>query len=330
MAEISVKLITKLMTKMLINSRDYDFSDVFFLASTLLNNSWHPAIKAVPSTLIFGHKTFDYGPLGTAQPAPRVTTRLLRPGYEKEVKELKKLIDLRIEAAKEAMQEARVKMQAAYNKGKISPATYKQGDIVFLKNFSLPAAGTSVKLRPVLQKSPFMVISVGPRKRALYCIRLTDNFLVQTNVDFVRRYRPKDKDDPAFKDLPPEMLKILGAPMTSDDIIRLAKMDKLDFLYMDRPRYTNETPKKVARQIMQGAPKYKRGTIEKPMTRAEKAKEKRALQKAALATLDSDRSTEDEENWEDVDEDMIGGNLTPGAAAAAPPKTVRFAASVKG
>jgi hypothetical protein len=119
MVEISVKLVTKLMTKLLINAKDYDFSDVFFMASTLLNNSWHPAIKAVLSTLLYGHKTFDYGPLGTAQPAPRVTTRLLQHGFEKEIKELKKLIDWRVSAAKYAMQEARDKMQRAYNKGKI-------------------------------------------------------------------------------------------------------------------------------------------------------------------------------------------------------------------
>jgi hypothetical protein len=282
-------------------SATYDWSDIYHLTTILANNSFHAAIQQAPTEVLFGRKPLQQGPFGLDHGA-RLTSRLLQlPGFKDDVDNLKKVVAQRIQLAKDAIAAGREVMRRHYNRGKQTQHQFHVGQIVFVKNFSLAPPGVNIRLRPSLYKSPFVVTDVAANTAVV--TRLTDAYSVQLHVDYLTPYKEKSQ---MFKDLPTEVVAILGAPLTEEALLRLAEVDELPLIFLDRP----------VRPPPAGH----------PVTRAEARRRKLAAQEAAAAATDSNSPwlhvQDDDEDDEDVPQDVAVDAV---ARPAAP--TVRFAPS---
>ena len=61
--------------------------------------------------------------------------------------------------------------------------------------------------------------------------RPVDSLIMQVAVDMVREYK---KDSPYFQNLPPEILNIVGKPLTAESLKELAEKDELELLLLDK------------------------------------------------------------------------------------------------
>jgi len=219
--EVMNKLITILISKMTDVSSSQPFTEVSFLASTLLNNSVHPVIGTTPASLISGDLTMDKGPLGLENDnfsLSRLYTGELRELAEDARKKMQK----RLDAAKESMKTKILNYHRKWDAGKMD-RDFAIGDSVFVKNFTIPPSGVNWKFKKVLHSSPYVVIGMG--EKTLLVQRMSDNLVSQVHKDSVKKYEPDLK---IFDDLPPEVLKVMGAPRSAQDLEALRKKDKLD------------------------------------------------------------------------------------------------------
>jgi hypothetical protein len=243
--EVSVGLVKMLMKKLLINNSNHDSSEIFFLSSLLLNNSYKPSIKACPSEVIYGSRSIELGSLGSANSSPALESKLLTGPMKEQVEKLREVIDARVKLCRAALEESRKKYQDKINKSKAESHDFQVNDIVFIKNLSLPPTGVSPKFRPTLYKSPFLVLSTGPLR--LTVMRLTDNFTMLVHPDRARKFNPKD---PLFDSLPQEVKSIVGSTLTPEKLEELAKIDELDALYVDhlKPDFSKPQTRQRTRQ----------------------------------------------------------------------------------
>jgi hypothetical protein len=226
--EVSVSLVKMLLKKLLINNRNYDSSEIYFMASLLINNSFRPAIQSCPSEIIFGTRSMELGSLGSKSGKPALTSKLLDGSMRGQVIQLRELIDTRVKLCREALEISKQKYLDKINKSKLSQHKFEVNDIVFVTNLSLPPTGVSHKFRPKLYKSPFIVLRVGPKR--LSVMRLTDNLVMLVHPDRVRKFSKKDE---IFDQLPAEVKLIVGSALTPESLRDLAKIDQLDSLYLD-------------------------------------------------------------------------------------------------
>jgi hypothetical protein len=135
-----------------------------------------------------------------------------------------------------------------------------------------------------LSKSPYIILSISAR--AITCMRLVDNVVTRVHADFVRKYTAKD---PMFLNLPLETHAILGQPLTEESLIKLAKSDQLDILYLDK------LPTKV-----------RKARTERPATRAHVLAEQRKILEDAMLDINQDDNTDT--NHIDTDSDSEDDN----------------------
>jgi len=135
----------------------------------------------------------------------------------------------RVAAARDALIALRKKRHDVFNKTKVKDHGFREGDIIFTTNFSLPPPGVNGKFWPRLNKSPFQVVSVGAV--TLIARRLVDNYTIQIRTDYCRKYVPHD---PECQLLPDEVKEIVGKPLTIESLIELAKIDELQIVMTDR------------------------------------------------------------------------------------------------
>jgi transposase InsO family protein len=226
--EVSVGLVKMLLKKLLITNSNHDSSEIFFLSSLLLNNSYKPSIKACPSEVIYGSRSIELGSLGSANSSPALESKLLTGPMKVQVEKLREVIDARVKLCRAALEESRKKYQDKINKSKAETHNFQVNDIVFIKNLSLPPSGVSSKFRPTLYKSPFLVLRTGPFR--LTVMRLTDNLTMLVHPDRARKFNLRD---PLFDSLPQEVKSIVGSTLTPEKLEELAQIDELDALYVD-------------------------------------------------------------------------------------------------
>jgi hypothetical protein len=230
LVEAQVKLITILCSQLLLISPTYSFEDIYWLSAVLLNNSHHPSTGASPASLIFGSPPFDKGPLGLETKRP-VRPPLLSPELQKMVAKLRKLTAQRVKSALRFIQKSREKSAKKYGGRPASGRSLRAGDLVFVKDKRVPVPGTSIKFRPVLHKSPYIVIQ--RRGVTATVMRLADSFATRLHLDSLRKWRPKDE---IFGQLPDSVQQIVGRPLSRSSLAQLARDDALDLLYVDRIR----------------------------------------------------------------------------------------------
>jgi hypothetical protein len=128
---------------------------------------------------------------------------------------------------------------------------YKQGDIVFIKNYgSTSDTGERSKFRPRIYKSPFVVVAQKPR--SIVVMRLADGLVTARHPQDIRVYDDSTKTSDLFKALDPKIIDILGGPLDRQNLERLARADELPIIYTDRiletsgPSTTRSLAKKKA------------------------------------------------------------------------------------
>ena len=228
LVEAQVKLITILCSQLMLISPSYSFEDIYWLSAVLLNNSHHPSTGNSPASLIFGKNPFDKGPLGADTKRP-VRPPLLSPDLQKMVEKLRIVTAARVKTALQFIQKSRDRTAKRYGGRPASSRSLRAGDLVFVKDKRVPTPGTSIKFRPVLYKSPYIVIT--RRGVTAIVMRLTDSFVTRLHLDNLRKWRPKDE---IFGQLPDSVQKIVGRPLSRSSLAQLAREDKLDLLYVDR------------------------------------------------------------------------------------------------
>ena len=227
--EIQNKLLTILMSKLIHLSPRYNFQDVHFLAAMLLNNSFNAKIKASPVSVIYGRDPVQQGPWGLNATDPPLTSRLLDVSLKQKVKALRQVTDKKLQDLRKELESIRSKQERKAARSSMMEIDYTEGDLVFVRNFTKPAPGKNVKFRPVLYKSPFVVVSQA--KRAVTCMRLVDGVVMQVHKDYIRKYRPMD---PIFDSLPNEVKRIVGQPISDMSLRALAEQDALEPIFLDR------------------------------------------------------------------------------------------------
>ena len=116
------------------------------------------------------------------------------------------------------------------NENRSAKRPLEPGQIVFVKDFSIPNNGRARKFRPRYYKSPQMVIQASDT--SVVTMRFADRFISRHHPDDMLLF--KEKDDRIFQDLPKEVLKFLGSPITANSLKELAEKDELELIYTDR------------------------------------------------------------------------------------------------
>ena len=117
--------------------------------------------------------------------------------------------------------------------------------MVFIKDNRLPPPGVNVKLRPRLQKSPFVV--TGFNQNILYLTRVVDKFETRVNPQDAVKYQPSDQS--LFEDIPVEIRRELGSTLTPAKILKLAEVDSLPLLFTENVQQTPRTGPTVVGRV---------------------------------------------------------------------------------
>ena len=226
--EISIQCLNLIVDKMLINSPNRDVSDIYWMAAVLLNNSYHPAIKGIPSKLLhLQNPLLDSGSL-SAFDQPMRYSDLVTPDLVKLAEDYQKFMKRRVQEARKLLMDYRKKRHDQFNKNKLERHGFEEGQIVFVKNFQKPPTGASTKHWPKFQKSPFLVIGVA--STTVLASRLVDGYTIKVRTDYIRAYKPHDA---AVADLPDAVKAIVGSGLSVENLINLARTDSLDLIMTD-------------------------------------------------------------------------------------------------
>ena len=226
--EIVNKQITAILTKLLNISPNYDFSDLYFLVQVLINTSYHSTIKTTPFKALLGYDPFSLGPMGLAHENEPYRSRLLTDDLRNLVTSLNLKYVSRLKDIKQEFEDNIEKAHQRMNRNRIKLHQFVTGDIVFAVNHTLPVAGGTNKLRPKLSKSPLIILDV--HDVVVITRRLADGFEQQHHVNSLRKFKIKNE---LFNDLPDEVKEILGGPISSQELQRLAEIDELPLIYRD-------------------------------------------------------------------------------------------------
>ena len=209
-----MKISKHLMRKLLITSSSYDTSEIYFLSSLLVNNSYKPAIKACPSEVIFGSRSIELGSLGINRGSPATKSALVEErDLKPQIEALRKAIDARVTLCRRALKFSRLTYQKRYNKHRQATHPFQVNDIVFVIDKTQSPTGTSPKFRPILYKSPFIVLDI--EKLAVTVQRISDNLRMRISAERLRKFNAKD---PIFGQLPDEVTKIVGTQLTPQSL----------------------------------------------------------------------------------------------------------------
>ena len=123
-------------------------------------------------------------------------------------------------------------MLKKYNETRIDKGPLRTGQIVFLKDFSVPKSGRARKFRTRYLKSPHVVLSSS--STSALTMRLADKFVSRHHPDAYLEFKGKDKMPELFQDLPEEVKRFLGGPISEQGLLELAKGDELEMIYVDK------------------------------------------------------------------------------------------------
>ena len=230
LVEGSIRILQTLIRKMLSLSKKYDYESILFLAPVLLNRAVNPITGYTPYEMLMGRDISALGPLGVEFTQPEY--RLFSDTIKKDLQKLRSLLEDRIETVADQIKQQKEKLLEKINKDRPVRQPIEPGSIVFIRNFSIPKSRRDRKFRTYYLRSPQIVLSAT--ETSVVTIRLADSFVSRHHPSSVLEYRGNEKDEKLHRELPDEVLRFLGSPMTGDSLARLAKNDKLDIIYQDR------------------------------------------------------------------------------------------------
>ena len=291
--EVYNKIVSTLFAKMLFLAPDYAaWTRIFSLVTAILNSSFKPSINTTPSMAVFGSNYLQDGPLGLKgqftqkimirSPELRAAAESLQRNIQEQVQEMRNFV---VEKRKQTVERRRKRE----NHG------FAVGQIVFVKQFSR-RVGENKRFRPALHKSPFIIVSTGTR--SITVMRLADGFITMYAPDHLRRFR--EKDPHLYKNIPHEVLRILGSTLTEEKLLKLAQIDELEPIYKstqseERSLFLSPSHSFSSSSLAPSVP-VTRSRLQKRRRRLE-----RAIGRASTEVDDDDLRAESESEEEETD-----------------------------
>ena len=190
-----------------------------------------------PYETLYGRDLADLGVLGKNLTPPKY--RLFSEEVKEDLLLLKQTVQQRIASVEKKITSEKEKYLDKANRTRPKKDAFLEGDVVFLKDFSIPRSGRARKFRTTYLKSPHIVLSAS--ETSVVSMRLADSFVSRHHPDSFLKYRGPDKDMELFKDLPDSVLAFLGKPMSQESLITLCKTDKLEPIYTDKTLLDRDT-----------------------------------------------------------------------------------------
>ena len=158
--------------------------------------------------------------------------RVFSESVKRDIERLKENMRLRIPEIEGRIQKEKERFLSRANSSRKEKGPIEIGQVIFLKDFSVPKSGRARKFRPRFLKSPHIVLSCTDTSAVT--MRLADGFVSRHHPDDMLQYRGDDKIPELFSELPPSVMEFLGKPLSTDSLINLAKTDRLDPIYVDK------------------------------------------------------------------------------------------------
>ena len=136
--------------------------------------------KHTPSQIVYGRNTLQGHATSLDLQPPALTGSLIDASLATDVAKLREALDTIWEETRENIDHIRRKQEERYNKTKKHP-NFQEGDLVFIIDHRLPVSGTSRKLEPSLQKSPFLITKLF--SHVCDVTRLTDRWSTRVHVN---------------------------------------------------------------------------------------------------------------------------------------------------
>ena len=238
-------LFQKVLKGILLTKSSYAWTDIAWLSAVFMNNSVHPSTQVRPYDAVFGAESSEQSNLGLSLRKASMPL-ILDASLRKQANELRAQLDLMTKQMQKKIEQARLATYFQTNK-KRKEHPFQLGDIVFIKDHRLPAPGVNVKLRPVLQPSPFMVTEMN--RHLLGVTRLVDRLHTRINPNDAVKY--VSDHEGLFENIPAEVLKEIKGELTPGNIENLAQYDKLP-LFKPLPVAENESDLRLKQREVEG------------------------------------------------------------------------------
>jgi transposase InsO family protein len=228
LVEAANGIIRRSMSAVALKHSHFKVDDVLWFVILALNQTVNNTTTFAPFQSIFGTKSLLRTNIGLDLPTPILEGTLLPKSFKSEIIDLAKEIEGLWDYIKTQTIKYKLKEQQRANKFR-KVKSFKEGQIVFIRDFRPAADGRTKALRPILQSSPFIIERLG--HSVAFIRRLADGLRTVMHLDHMKAFKPQEKDDPLYKEIPDAVKEVLGQPLTEENIKRLAEIDKLPPIY---------------------------------------------------------------------------------------------------
>jgi len=225
--EVVIKNLHGIFTKLMAGAEFRDVSQVFWLASVMINSAVHSTTGVSPMEMVYGRNMVDFGPWGLNYGSRVTVDSTSSTDLRPEVQRLREVLEKSARDAREHVLEIKEKYLTEVNKHRKPAHGLEPGKLIFVKRFDKPPVGINPKFRVRYHPSPYVV--VDSKSHSVLAKRLSDGYTTLLHPDFCKEFKDKD---PSFQDLPKEVLRIVGKPLTEEDIAELAVHDPMDVLML--------------------------------------------------------------------------------------------------
>ena len=238
LVESSIRILQTLLRKLLLLSPNYNYEELLFLAPVLLNRAQNSITGFSPYEALYGRSFDDKGIFGSPSSYPRY--RLFSESVQKDIEDLHLLVKERIVEMSQRLASEKEKFLSKANKTRLDKPAIPVGEVVFVKDYSIPRHGRARKFRPYYLKSPQIVLEA--HSTSVLTLRLADGFISRHHPDDILLFNSKTNGSIDFSFVPEPVLQILGRPLSQSSLIELAKNDTLDLIYVDKILPDYEAP----------------------------------------------------------------------------------------
>ena len=233
------------MKSMLLNRKNYNWVDLAWLAGVMLNNAVNPVTKVTPYQAVFGEAAKTECNIGLRLTRAKMPL-ILDASLRRQAKDLADELRAMHKEVKREIEHAKLITWGRKNKGKVSHS-FQVGDVIFIKDNRLPPPGGNPKLRPALQKSPFVI--TGVNSYMLKIMRIVDKMPTRITPKDAVKYEASNEH--LFKDIPAAVLAELGSRFTPKKLLALAEADELPLLFVEDVLIARKnTDKRKRRKVM--------------------------------------------------------------------------------
>jgi len=215
-----VGTIKLMMKKMLATKPTFNWEYIPYLVAKILNNTISPKTNFTPAQMVFGYESNDPTFNLEIIAPPHALVKNHRIHIDKLSADIKEMTN----SARDRLTQLKLITNEKLNKNKVTKS-FKVNDYVFvLDRANIP--GNPRPLHTKLQPSPYIV--VRPLFTTTLVKRLADGFITLYSNNDLKVYKG---GSPLFKDLPPEISKILLHSFTdllASDLTTITKFDNLD------------------------------------------------------------------------------------------------------